>query len=1029
MKRFLLSVIVSVATIVSGFAQDKLHNVKGTVYGDDGAPVIGAAVMVQGTSNGTITNEKGEYSVQASDRDVLVYTSLGYEDLQQKVDGRNDINVVMSVKRNLLDDVVVIAYGTQTKADLTGAVGVVETKDIKDESSTSIDQMLQGRIAGVDIASTGGDPEGGTTINIRGTRSISASNDPLIVVDGVIDAVDNLSDINPEDIKSVSVLKDASSTAIYGSRGANGVVLVTTKGDAKGAKLTMNFSAKCKVQQLLRKMEVMDATEFAQYRNDMRYMNEVFKSGSGVKPDVPQSDLQSGTKYYYEDPTKFGAGTDWQDLLTRTAVSQSYNFSLNAAERRSNIYFSVGYDNNQGIIKGTDSQRISTLLKVNRRLGKFVQVGARVNFTYKSTEKNKISLNGLNTESAVCLSPLLDAGSTWNRYGDTGENGGNVFNNPYIVATKSTNHEDSYALALTPWISINPLAGMNIKSTFTYSLNDWRNFQYSPSSLPVAETRHEGGTAKRMDTFKRNFLSETTVSYKKNWSKVHVLDVMAGFTAQKIVTDKDNVSGRGYLDDNVTFYNMGSIADHRNLSSSTDYKAVQRLSFIARGNYSYMSRYYITLTGRADGSSMFAEGHKWSFFPAVAAKWNISNESWMSDARIGGLSNLALRLSYGQSGNDSVSSYVSQATLGNGTGWLFGSTQEIGYWPDRLDNDTLTWEKTSSYNAGIDVILLNDRISMTLDGYYAKTTDLLLNMANASQTGFTKRYNNVGATQNMGVEFSITSNNISTSRFNWKTTFNISHNEQKVLDVGAENEYIAMYTKDGQMLYGYVKDYPVGALWGYQYAGVWHNQQEIDENKYTKAFRGQYNKTGASKYVDVNHDGVLDKRDWVYLGNTDHVVYGGFDNQFKIWGVTIDLFLTYGIGGKLYNMSEFYLGSNKASSNKYRYMMDSWHPVRNPDSDIPAAVGGSYEDKYASDRYVHDATYLRIKNLSVSYYFDLSRKNKVINGLTLGVDASNLYLFTAYNGYDPDLKSSGRRIDNKAYPTPRTFTFSVKLKF
>lgn len=1029
MKKLIFALSLIFLTIVPIYAQKGTHDITGQVLGDDGSPVIGAAVMVQGTNNGVITDEQGKYKISASDVDVLIFSSLGYDDQQQRVDARKEINVIMSTQKNILNDVVVIAYGAQTKADLTGAVGVVDTKDIKDETSSSIDQMLQGRVAGMDISSNGGDPEGGTTINIRGTRSISASNDPLIVVDGIIDAVENLSDINPEDIQSVSVLKDASSTAIYGSRGANGVILVTTKGDSKGAKLTMNFVAKCKVQQLLRKMDVMNGSEFAQYRNDMRYMNELYSSGSGVKPDVPQSDLVSGTKYYYEDPTIYGEGTDWQDLLTRTAISQSYLFNLNAAERRSNIYFSIGYDNNQGIIKGTDAQRVSTLLKVNRHLGKYVFAGARVNFTYKSTERNKISLNGLNTESAVCLSPLLDASSTWNRYGDTGENGGNVFNNPYIVATQSINHQDSYALALTPWIEITPLAGLKIKSTFTYSLNNWRDFLYSPSSLPVASTRHEGGTAKRVDTLKHNYLSETTVGYKKSWSKTHNLDVMAGFTAQKILTDKDNTSGRGYLDDNVTFYNMNSIVDHRNLASSTDHKAIQRLSVIARGNYSYMSKYYVTLTGRADGSSMFAEGHKWSFFPAVATKWNISNEPWMSNARIGGLSNLAIRLSYGQSGNDSVGSYVSQATLSNGTGWLFGNTQEIGYWPTRLDNDSLTWEKTSSYNAGVDIILLNDRISMTLDGYYAKTTDLLLNMANASQTGFTKRYNNVGATQNMGVEFSITSNNISTARFNWKTTFNISHNDQKVLDVGAGNEYISMYSKDGQMLYGYVKGYPVGALWGYQYAGVWHNQQEIDENKYTKTFIGQYNKLGASKYVDINHDGVLNKEDWVYLGNTDHIVYGGFDNQFKIWGVTIDLFLTYGIGGKLYNMSEFYLGSNKASSNKYKYMLDSWHPVRNPDSDIPAAVGGSYEDKYGSDRYVHDASYLRIKSLSVSYYFDLSKKIKVLKGLTLAVDASNLYLFTSYNGYDPDMKSEGRRVDNAAYPTPRTFTFSAKLKF
>ena len=522
MKKILLILSLVFAAAISAQAQKGTHEVKGTIIGDDGSPIPGAAVMISGTTKGAITDEKGEFKIIAADTDILIFSSLGYEEQQQRVDSRKEIKVILATYKNSLNDVVVIAYGTQTKADLTGAVGVIDTKDIKDETATSIDQMLQGRVAGVDIASNGGDPEGGTTINIRGTRSISASNDPLIVVDGVIDAVENFSDINPEDIKSVTVLKDASSTAIYGSRGANGVVIVTTKG-GKGARLTINFTAKAKMSELLRKMDVMDASEFAMYRNDLKRIR------GSVKNDTPQSDLSiaNGTLYPFENPLAEGTGTDWQDALTRKAISQSYNLSINANESRSNIYLSVGYDNNKGIILGTDSERLSGLLKVNRKMFNWMTLGARVNFTYKSTEKNKIKLNGSDTDAAVCISPLLNESSTWNKYGDTGENGGTAFNNPYVLATMSTNHQDSYYLNLTPWKEINIIPGLKLKSTFTYSANAWLDFQYSPAKLPYAQIRKDGGTAKRAQKLKTNLLSETTLTYKKNIRKTVYVPVVS----------------------------------------------------------------------------------------------------------------------------------------------------------------------------------------------------------------------------------------------------------------------------------------------------------------------------------------------------------------------------------------------------------------------------------------------------------------------------------------------------------------------
>ena len=474
---------------------------------------------------------------------------------------------------------------------------------------------------------------------------------------------------------------------------------------------------------------------------------------------------------------------------------------------------------------------------------------------------------------------------------------------------------------------------------------------------------------------------------------------------------------------------MGGLEDPRNLTEKSSVSEVQRLSFIARANYSYRSRYFATFTGRYDGASIFSEGNKWAFFPAVAFKWSISNEPFMAMAKANWLSDLSLRISAGRSGNDALSSYVSQAALtSTQAGWLFGDVQGLSYYPTRLDNPDLTWEKTDSYNIGVDFSVLRDRLTFTLELYKSYTKDLLLQVKNAAQTGFTSRFDNVGSTENSGVEFTVNSHNITKKNFEWTTTFTISHNKQMVTDIGIDYEYVPTFTKNDQMLYGYMKGYPVNALWGYQAAGVWHNDQEREENRYTKTYVSYKDQNGYTKYVDVNHDGVLDQSDQRYLGCSDPVVYGGLQNTFEIYGLTLGVYFTYSLGGKIYNLSEFNLGSGSPMTNQYRYMMNSWHPVRNPDSDIPRAYG---LDNYASDRYVHDASFLRLRNLSLGYKFDLSKKVKFLRDITVTASCDNVWLWTKYNGFDPEVSSSGAvaRLDNEAYPMPRTYYLSVKFRY
>ena len=991
------------------------RTIKGQVLDNTGLPMIGATVVVVGnTSVGTTTDMEGKFTIKASQSDVLSFSFLGYTEVSEKVGNRTTINVVLNPDNVSINEVVVIGYGTQAKSDLTGAVTSVNMEDLASTSLTSVDQALQGRMAGVEINTTDGEPGSAASIRIRGSRSISASNEPLIVVDGVMDAVESFSDIDPSDIKSVTVLKDASSTAIYGSRGANGVILVTTN-EAKGTKLNVTFKATFGLSELPRKLDVMSAAELARARNDYS--------------------IQRDDTYYhrrpselsYANPDSQGQGTDWLDVMSQKAFSQAYYLSLAGGGKNTKVFFSINYKDNDGIVICTGQRHLTTRLKVDHNATKWLKMGVNLNYQTRHNDQAKTGINGTGTTVAIALNPLLAKDATWNNLGDSATNGGSIYNSPYLQAHNVTKMTDRNYLTMSPYLQFNLAKGLRLKSTFSYSYFNTNYFYYSPSYMPLASARKYGGTAERKATTSKNMLSETTLSYNRNFKKTHKIDAVVGFTAQNKRNDVHQTKGQGYLDDNVTFYNMGSIVDKRMLTETSSASEIQRFSVLARANYSYKSRYHVTFTGRYDGSSNFAAGSKWAFFPAAAFKWSISNEPFMKN--VGSwLTDLSVRLSAGRSGNDAVSSYVSQMALTTYEGgWLFGDNQEVAYYPTRLDNPDLTWEKTDSYNVGIDFSVLDNRLTFSLEGYYAKTLDLLLSIKNAHTTGFASRYENIGSTQNLGGEFSITSRNITRSNFQWTTNFTISHNQSKVLDLGKGYDYIATYEKNSIMCYGYVEGYPSNSLWGFKHAGVWHNKGEQAENEITKTYVSYGTGLGYSKYIDVNHDGVLDDKDRVYLGSADPIVYGGLNNTFRIVkNLQLGVYFTYSIGGRIYNMSEFELGNTRMRTNKYRYMLDAYHPTRNPYSDIPA-LGKT--DDYPSDRYVHDASYFRLQNVNLSYTFDLRKKTRHLRDITLAASCNNVFLLSKYNGFDPDVSDGTARIDKGWYPKNRTYTFSIQIRY
>lgn len=1023
--------ILSMVLLLTGLFQTDLpaqtaggtRTVVGTVVDENGMPLIGAGVVSEDGRKGSVTDLDGRFSLSLSDNDrIIIVSYLGYVTQSIVIDGRNRIDVNLKPDdTNVLNEVVVIGYGSSKKADLTGAVASVKMSDIEDTPMVSIDHALQGRMAGVDVMSTTGEPGAGSSIRVRGTRSIEASNEPLIVVDGVMDAVQDLNELNPADIESVNVLKDASSTAIYGSRGANGVVMITTK---KGftARPSVNAKVTFGVSQLSKHLDLMNTQELVRYRNDKIYFDNL-EAGNGPT-NVPAYDMNA-----------YRNNTDWIDEITRTAFSETANVSLSGKTKNTSYFTSIGVNNTDGIVDGSGFTRLSARFNISHDFSKWLTLGLQANYTYSKDNPNKANIGGTNFYTgAVYLAPYLGA------YSDTNPlyEGGSYINTPRVAIDLIDYYKTRKVANYSGIITVKPVKGLVIKSQNTYTPHNAHVFRFEPNSLP-ARYEGQGGKAYRKEYDSVKLLSENTITYTGKFRGGHSLEVLAGYSASLQHNDNVEITADGIIDDNLKWYNLNAVGSKENYTITTLTDRIVRHSIFARANYNYNSRYYLTLTARYDGSSNFAANRKWGFFPSGAFKWNISNEKFLKKVRW--IDNLALRLSYGQSGNDGIAAYRSLGVYNSSTsGAIFEGSQSAGFYPARVANPDLTWETTSSYNIGVDFSVLKNRLGMTVDAYWSDTKDLLLTLQTIESTGYQSRYTNLGRTSNRGVEFSINSVNFQKRRFGWTTEFSISYNDQKVVDIGQER-YVSVLDSQGHMMYGYKEGYPLNSLWGYRYEGVFKTEQELIDNQTSREYvstvmysgKNKDTMLGRPKYRDVDNDGMLTEKDLVWLGSSDPLLFGGFQNTFDIYGFRLGIYFSYSIGGKIYNYSELAM-AGAYSTNQYRYMLDSWHPVRNPDSDLPRA--GSVERHVPSSLQVHDASYLRLKTLSLSYKFDLSRNKKAkLKDITLGLTGENLFLWSGYNGFDPDVSTNTdtslplRRVDMGAYPRARTFVFTLQIRY
>lgn len=999
--------------------------VTGTVVDEKGEPLAGAVISAD-SKTGVVSDIDGRYTIKLTSGQAVIKVSyLSYATQEIVVGGRNKINVSMVPDAsNTLNDVVVIGYGTTKKADLTGSVAAVNMQDLEQGPVTSIDQALQGRIAGMDIMNTSGEPGASTSIRIRGTRSINASNEPLIVLDGVIDAVNDMSEINAADIESITVMKDASSTAIYGSRGANGVILITTR---KGVTSKPSVTAKAEfgLSQIARTIDYMNKDEMLRYLNDWYFFRGItYNDKTGV--------VTLPTTAPRFDPADYEHDTDWLKEITRLAPYQNYALSVSGkVADKFNYFGSLSYNDTEGIIKNSGSQRFTGRFNASYDFAKWLTVGLKASLSYRADNNNKANIGGTSFwDGAIYLAPYIGPEDTVNPLYENGTEINTPISNINLITKKINYITGNTTLDFT----IRPCRGLVIKSQNSLMIYQRKDYSFWPSTQP-ARKEGQGGDAYRYEGDALKFSSENTITYSKKFSGGHYFDAMAGFSAVSDNTNAFSLKGVGLLSDGTAWNNIEGISSKENLTPHTQNQKVVRESVFARINYNYKQRYYLTITGRGDASSNFADNNKWGFFPSAALKWAVKKENFMKGVRW--MDDLSIRLSAGRTGNDAIPYYRSLAAYGTtSNGYIYDGAQGTAVYPDRIANPNLTWEKTDLYNVALDMLFFKGRLGVTLEGYHSTTSDLLLNVQVLQSTGYNSRLTNIGKTTNTGFELTIDSKNIEKKNFGWSTQLTMTHNKQMVKDIGAES-YVSVLNSPGNtpfMMYGYKAGYPLNSLWGFQYAGVWHNFDEVERNNYTRSYvSNTTNKyiLGFPKYVDQDHDGVLTENDLIYLGNSDPVLYGGFQNTFHFWKFRLGIYFTYSLGGKIYNYSELSMAGT-FSSNQYRYMAEAWHPVRNPDSDYPRA--GTDDRMLASSFMVHDASYLRLKDLNLSYTLDLSKYTRHLRDLTFGFSCSNVFLVSKYNGFDPDVSTSKddstlRRVDMGAYPQSRMYIFSIQLRY
>lgn len=989
--------------------------VTGTVASQsDNMPLPGVTILVKGASKGVTTDFDGKYSIEVPSNGILVFSYIGFRTQEVPVHNDNTIDIVLQEDIAELTEVVVVGYGSQKKSDVTGSVASVKVQELQEIPIASADQVLQGRVAGVQINNNDASPAGNVSIRIRGVSSINGGSSPLIVIDGVQGA--SLSDVHPNDIKSMEVLKDASATAIYGSRGASGVILVTTKkGRSQKPIITLNSYAT--IHQVRKKLDFLNAHQYATLVNENR-------TARGLATIFSEQELQDFAK---------NGGTNWQDEIFRTGTSQNQHLNIIGGTENVNYSVSGDYFENRGIVINTGFKRFSMRSNISAAISEKIKVSMNTFLTFSKDNPTPLNQRGA-TGSPVYASllfaptkPVFEADGSYSQ--PDGEYGPVTDYNPVALANEPIRDNYANRTIVNPSIEYKIIDGLKLNVMGSYQLHDRENNSYFNEKI-----NNGGESDRRAEIFNSKWTTyqlTNRLTYEKEFHEKHRVQVTGVYEEQVEKYNENWSATRDFFTNTLTYNNL--FVGREALKATSNRTENSLRSFMARLNYAFDDRYSVTLTGRSDEASVFSEGNKRGFFPTVGFAWNTSNESFLKDFEA--INNLKLRASYGDVGNAAISPYQTLPQLETGNDFPFNGgnlTPGIAL-AARAPNPDLKWETTRSYNIGVDVSMFDGRINFTGEYYNKKTRDLLLNEDLPDASGHEYRLVNAGEVENKGVEITLSGTPVVKDNFRWDSDIIFSKNTNEVL---ALNDGKTELPLGGAGLPGQSNNViwlevgqPIGLIRGLQYDGVWGTDEAILAAVYNQ-------KPGSPKYVDQNNDGVFGTDDMVNIGNALPDFTYSWNNTFVYKDFSLNIFIVGVQGNDIYNLGRSLIEGEDGLSVAN---LNTWTP-ENQNTNIPAhdAVGGFGN----SSRWIEDGSYLRIKNITLGYTLPSKLTKKLgINSFRIYATGTNLFTFTDYSGFDPesnnaaDITSNRNAVDAFAgvdlasYPSQKQYTLGIDLKF
>ena len=985
---------------------------KGVIVDETDTPLIGATVQVKGTSTGSITDFDGNYTIKANKGAVITFSYIGYKTQEIKFTGQPTVNIKMVPDNQTLDEVVVVGYGTMKRSDLTGSVASIAAKDVEGFKTSSVAGALGGQIAGVQITSTDGTPGAGFSINIRGVGTLTGDSSPLYIVDGF--EVDDIDYLSNSDIESIEILKDASSSAIYGARAANGVVLISTK-SGKIGKPIINYNGSASYRKISKKLDVLSPYEFVKLQGEVnsKYSDSYFKTGND----------DNGNPYRYQSLDDYigVSGVNWQDETFNPTWSQDHSLSImgGTEDTKYNASFSRYIEN--GIFKNSGFNKTTGKFRLDQKLSKSLSFNFTVNYALTNREGVGTSgdsgrfnmlaqilsarpTGGLKLTDEELLASAIDPEML-----ESGESLAQV--NPVKQTESVTNNKRAEMWSGNASATWQIIKGLTFKTSGTYNTtNNRTDIFYKDGSKEAYRNGQKpyGRTQMGRDV---RWTNSNNLTWKQKVKK-HNYDIMLGHEVSFKSTEYLLGEAMDFPFDNLGNDYLGLGATPSRVESSYSEKTL--LSFFARGNYNYDNRYLFTATVRADGSTVFSNKNKWGFFPSFSAAWRVSEEAFMKDVEW--VSNFKVRLGWGIVGNDRISNYLSM-DLYEANKYGIGNNTVTVLTPKQLKNANLKWEGASSVNLGVDLGFFDNRLNVTADFFIKDTKDLLLAQSLAHVTGFDSQMQNIGKIQNKGIELSFNSTNIQTRNFTWQTNFNISFikNTLKGLASGVESMYARSGFDSNFTAYDYIATVgqSLGLIYGYEFDGIYQssdfyttpdNQLILKEGITNNARYGTV-KPGVVKYKDQDGDGIITTNDRTVIGNAMPKWYGGITNTFNYKGIDFSFMFQFNYGNDIYNATRLYATQSRSGRrNMLAEVADRWSPT-NASNKVPSQDGYIVNDVYS--RFIEDGSFLRLKNITLGYTLPHKWTRKFhASKLRIYATGQNLFCISGYSGYDPEVNSA-----------------------